>query len=225
MDTFNDMIESVEGEDATLANVEEKHGQFNLANFSTVPDFGVEDISMPILRLAQGLTSEVQNGEAKPGQWLLTGFSPSDTLNIIPLAYSRRRTLRAEEGGAVMCAAHDGTTGSGTPGGDCTKCSKNVWSEDEKGNRHPPECVFSYLYTVYVVEHNTIAMIDFRRTSIQAGKTLNLMTLQRGFGKFAAILSSQKQTGKRGSFYQIVIAAAKNVPADVLELASHALGG
>ena len=36
--------------------------------------FGPEDIQMPWLRLMQGLSEAVTNGDAQSGQWMLDGF-------------------------------------------------------------------------------------------------------------------------------------------------------
>lgn len=225
MDTnFENMVEGSSVEENAIVESDQAQGRFSLSNFSTDASMlGIEDITMPMLRLAQGLTTEVQNGEAKPGQWLLTGYSPSDTLTIVPLMFARHRTLRAAEGGAVLCHASDALKGSGMPGGDCLKCPKASWVDDGKGHRFPPECVFSYMYTVYVIEHKTIAMIDFRRTNINAGKQLNLMVIRNGCGNFAVALSSTKESGKRGTFYGMRIAPATSVSPQALLEAKQAL--
>lgn len=201
---FDDMVDGAE-------EAEQTNSAIQLANFSTQLSFDNEDIVIPRLRLAQGLTTEVQDGSAKPGQWLLTGFEPKDELTIVPLMMARNRTLRDDEG-SVLCKSTDGLNGVGAPGGVCAVCPKNKWTEQEKGKPNlPPECTFSYAYIVYVKEFETMALVEFRRTSIQAGKTLNTMVAQRNVGNFAVKLKSAKQTGKRGTFYQIVV---QPVPAD-----------
>jgi hypothetical protein len=198
------------------------HGVIQLANFSNVLDMSSEDMTIPRLRLAQGLTGEVQDGTAKPGEWLMTGFESVPELTIVPLLFARNRALRDDEG-MVLCKSEDATAGIGEPGGDCSKCPMNQWSDGAKGERIPPKCVFSYVYITYVSEFETMALVEFRRTSIQAGKTLNTMAAQRGLGNFMVKLRSSKQSGKRGTFYQIVVQPTQ-ADADLLARARAAVG-
>src|SRR4051812_39007637 len=74
--------------------------------YTAEPEFGFEDISRPRLRLGQGLTPEVQDGEARPGDWLLTGYDPSPTVELVPIGFMRVRTLRGEER-EVLCSGHE----------------------------------------------------------------------------------------------------------------------
>jgi hypothetical protein len=196
---------------------ESQSSAITLANFSNQLDLASEDLMIPRLRLAQGLTGEVQDGTATPGQWLLTGYDPKAELTIVPLLFARNRALRDDEG-KVLCKSLDSLTGTGEPGGDCTKCIMNQWMDGDKGKRLPPKCTFSYVYIVYVHEHQTMALVEFRRTSIQAGKTLNTIAAQRGIGNFAAKLKSSKQTGTRGTFYQIVVQPMQASP-EILQAA------
>ena len=220
---FDQMVDGAQENPAPVEDeiepVEDGHSSVVLANFSTKVEFGSEDLVIPRLRLAQGLTGEVQDGSAKPGQWLLTGYPPADNLTIIPLLFSRNRALRDDAGG-VQCRSTDSVVGIGTPGGVCSQCPMNTWADGPKGERIPPVCVFSYTYICYVTEHDTIAMIDFRRTSIQAGKTLNTIVAQRGIANFAVKLHNNKQQGKRGTFYQMVVQPVQ-VSAEMLEKARN----
>lgn len=195
---------------------EERQMGISLANFSSRIDFDASDIVIPRIRLAQGLTAEVQDGTAKPGQWLLTGYTPLDELTVVPLMFARNRALR-DDAGSVLCRSNDSLNGIGTPGGVCSQCPQNQWVDGPKGERIPPACVFSYTYICYVAEHKTMGLVEFRRTSIQAGKTLNTICAQKGIGNFAVRLKNAKQSGKRGSFYQIVVQPVAADPSVIKE--------
>jgi len=199
-ESANSFDEMVQGE----FDFPQEKADLSISNFSNHVNFDSEDIVIPRIRLAQGLTAEVQDGTAKPGQWLLTGYNPVDELTVVPLMFARNRTLRGEDGN-VECKSADAITGVGFPGGICAQCQLAKWGDNGGGGRMPPTCVFSYVYVCYIIEFETLGLIEFRRTSIQAGKTLNTLSAQRGLGNFAVKLKSNKMTGKRGVFYQILV--------------------
>jgi hypothetical protein len=177
-----------------------------LANFNSGEiNMASEDLMIPRLRLTQGLTQEVQDGSAKPGQWILAGYPAYDEVVVVPLMFARNRALRDEEG-SIMCKSTDSLIGVGEPGGDCSACLFNKWTEGGKNGKNlPPKCSFSYVYICYVKEYDTMALVEFRRTSITAGKMLNTLVAQRKLGNFAVKLCSTKQTGNKGTFYSIVV--------------------
>lgn len=204
--TFDDMAEGVqarpEGPTAGGALTIYNEGQ---------PVFDRDDVLMPFLRLAQGLSREVQDGIAKPGQWLLQGFDPADGLVVVPVAFARMRELRDEDTRDIECFSQDSLTGVGEPGGECAACPLAKWGEGTKGKRIPPSCTFMYAYVVYITEHDTLATLRFQRTSIKAGKMLNTIVAQRGLGKIAVAIGSDNVTGKRGTYSSPTVNA---VPAD-----------
>jgi hypothetical protein len=203
----------VGGEGDLLApeEAEEHQTGIALANFSSHLDMDSSDLMIPRLRLTQGLTQEVQDGTATPGQWVMSGYDAKPEVTIVPILFARNRTLRDQEG-SILCRSFDALTGKGEPGGVCETCVMNQWSDGDKGARVPPKCAFSYVYIVYVKEFETMALVEFRRTSIQAGKTLNTIAAQRDLGNFAVKLKSSKQTGKRGTFYQMVVQPVQAEP-------------
>lgn len=196
---FNSMVSGVGDVDA-----EEEQTGIQLANFQSTIDLESDDVMIPRLRLMQGLSTEVQDGSASPGQWVLSGYEPKDSVTFVPLLFARNRTLRDDEGG-ILCRSRDAKIGEGEPGGVCDECIMNKWIDNEKGPNTPPKCAFSYVYVGYVEEFDSVALVEFRRTSINAGKMLNTVSAQRGLGNFAVKLKTSKQTGKRGTFYQAVV--------------------
>lgn len=223
-DKMTGATEPAADDETSLDVIQNDEGRtsLQLVNFTNAMQFDSSDIVIPRLRLAQGLTAEVQDGTAKPGQWLLTGYDPIDELTVVPLLFSRNRTLR-DDAGSSLCRSSDSITGIGVPGGLCAQCPMNQWTDGANGARIPPVCVFSYTYICYVAEYDTLGLVEFRRTSIQAGKTLNTICAQKGIGNFAVKLRNSKQQGKRGTFYQIVVQPVQ-VTSDVIHKAHDLLG-
>lgn len=214
---FDDMVEG-EGD---RPEGESAGGALALYNMSQ-PEFESTDVMMPFLRLAQGLSREVQDGVARPGEWLLQGFEPAEELTIIPLAFARQRELRDEDTREVLCRSQDSITGIGEPGGECAACPLSKWQERARGSNLPPECSFFYGYMVYVYEHDTLAAMRFQRTSLKSGKMLNTIVAQRGLGKVAVAINSDNVSGKKGT-YSIPTINAVAVDDDVFEAAKDKL--
>jgi hypothetical protein len=177
-----------------------------MMTYSATPTMSSDDILIPRLRLAQGLTSEVQEGVAKPGDYVLTGFPANKELTIVPMMFTRNRIYLDDER-QVVCKSDDGVWGNGDPVGDgngkweCAKCPLSEWS-GPKDNRVAPVCTFGYSYLVYIKEHDTTAVIDFKRTSINVGKQLNTIAASKGgFGKFAVKLISKASESRKGKYF------------------------
>lgn len=194
-----------------------------LAKYSNTPTLDASDLFIPKLRLAQGLTAEVQSGLAKPGDWLMLGADPMKTATIVPMLMVRRRELRDNDEGnrAILCRSADGVVGVGNPGGECASCPMNKWVPSRKpgGKNTAPPCTFIYSYIVYVVEIEELCVLEFYRTSIPSGKMLNTMVLQKGLGNFAVQLKSTSQQGPKGTYYQPAIQPAAKIKDTVLATA------
>jgi hypothetical protein len=197
--------------------VPEEASNVGLSIYSGKMEVTQEDIYMPRLQLMQGLSKAVQEGTAVAGQWLVTGYEAAVEYTIVPLLFGRRREL-TDEDFTKLCISNDGLAGVGAPGGVCADCPMNQWSEDTKGKRKPPKCTFIYSYVVYVIELGTPAILEFKRSGITAGKTLNTVTAQRGLGNFGVVLKSTNQQGGRGSYYIPTVMPTK-VDEEVLEFA------
>jgi hypothetical protein len=171
-----------------------------LAIYSDKPSFNPEDVTPPMLKLMQPLSPAVVEGSARGGQWELQGFAAADSLTIVPISFARRREYRAPDDPVLACASFDGETGEGTPGGICADCPMNKWTGEGK-NRRGPQCQFMYSYMVYAVELDSVAIINFRRTGLGVGRTLNSMVNRAGMAAIAVKLESKLQSNSKGSFY------------------------
>lgn len=224
--SFDSMIESSDETrpvDEAVGDGVENAGTA-LANYSDTPDFDQDDVVIPRLRLAQGLTTEVQDGLARPGQWILTGFEPEDELTVIPVAFTKRRELRDEDTREILCFSQDSKTGVGDPGGDCSVCPLQEWADGEGGRRVPPACNFQYAYLMYIVEFGALAAMSFSKSALRTGKLLNTIVAQRGMLNCAVKLSNSQRKGDKGNYY-VPSVNPTNVAEEVLEAARAKIGG
>jgi hypothetical protein len=194
--------------------------------YSDAPQFDNADLFIPKLRLAQGLTAEVQSGDAKPGQWLVLGAAPAESVTIVPMGMTKRREYRDSETRMVLCRSGDAVTGVGKPGGPCVDCPLGHWTANTKKgatNNLAPGCTFIYSYMVYVVESRKMAILELAKTGELAARMLNTMLVQGGFGTFGVRLTSTPKQGPRGTYYAPSVTGA-TVKADELKRASTKAG-
>lgn len=192
----------------------------NLSVYSDAPSLDSSDLFIPKLRLAQGLSTEVQSGEAKPGQWLLLGAVPAASATVVIMGMAKRRELR-DGTRAVLCRSADSLTGIGDPGGDCGVCEFSHWQPapvkkgQAAGPNKPPQCTFIYSYMVFVIESKKMAILEFSRTGELAARMINTMLVQSGFGNFAVKLTSTSKQGPQGLYYSPAVAATTAKPEDL----------
>lgn len=196
--------------------------------YSNKPEFDNDDLSFPRLRLAQGLTPEVQNGDAKPGQWVMTGQDAQSKVQFVPLGYTKARILKSQGQGGnreTLCQSPDGITGYGTPGGACKVCPLANWRQnpDDPKKNLPPVCNLVYSYIGYSSTHDMLCSLDFTRMSEGAAKWLNTLIKARGIGNFSIELASAQQKNSKGIFYTPEIKYAQTDPS-LLALARSAFG-
>lgn len=183
-------------EDTSLA----KSDNGFIGGYSTEPEFDSSDTFIPRLRLGQGLSTEVQDGMARPGEWLLLGQDPVADVLFVPLAMATKHEMRDPDTREIIRHNQLGEIGEGPANGDCGgNCPFSDWSKDEEsGKSIPPKCQFFYSYIGYSITHGVAVSIDFRKTAINTGKTLNTFVQQRKMGTFAVLFEAKEKTNKRG---------------------------
>lgn len=213
MAKFNQMVETIDEsglpvDDAEVTEVQEEAVDTSTRSYSDTPQFDRSELMIPKLRLAQGLTQEVAEGNAKMGQWLLQGFDPEDDVIVVPTLFTRTRALREGEERELVCSSPDAKYGDGkygrgsqaNPTGLCDEdhCPAAKWGakNPKTGKSSPPPCVFSYEYVVWSDTHKTVATLAFSKSAINAAKYLNSFIQTKGLGKFAVRLSSKQEKGK-----------------------------
>lgn len=154
-------------------------------------DFGADELDIPRLRLAQGISSEVGNGIAKAGQWLLTGYDPADAVDFIPVGFQRTRELRDGDR-KIVCQSPNAKVGYGSPGGTCDRCPMAQWiaSADPNQRNTPPPCNLVYNYLGISHTHQTVVRLSLSKTAIEAAKFINTMIASRKLGNVGIRLTS-----------------------------------
>ena len=226
---FDEMVSTQEPTTAELAPVgDEETILATTKQYTAAPDFDNDDLAFPRLRLAQGLTPEVQNGDAKPGQWVMTGQDAQTKVTFIPLGYTKARILKSQGQGQreTLCQSPDGIRGFGTPGGDCKSCPLANWrpNPDDPKRNLPPACNLVYSYVGYSESHDMLCSIEFSRMSEGAAKWLNTLIKARGMGTFAIELGSAQQKNNKGIFYTPEIKYVK-VSDEIIAHAKTSFGG
>lgn len=199
---FDDMLD----DQAELARTESEEGT-SIEIFSAgPPKLTAEDIIIPRLTLGQGLSQAVSNGQARPGQWLLTGVPPLDSVEATVVAIAKFRRMNNDEDGAVVCRSEDAITGVGDPGGDCASCPFSKWvnATDNKSKSQPPKCSYGYRYLLDIDGYGQ-AIYEMKRTALPAAKALNGMVVRGGYGTTRIKLTSAKAQGGKGTYYIPVV--------------------
>ena len=166
------------------------------------------DLVMPRIKIAQGLTAEVQDGKAKSGDILnsVTGENYGNTLNLVVLNYQKGQ-LYMVTGVGVQCRSSNGVVGVGNPGGACASCSLRAW-----GDGVPPLCSETHNYLVLLPEPLEVGMLTLQKTATKAAKLLNSMIVMnkqraKARGENSAAwamqyeLTTRVQESKKGKFY------------------------
>ena len=173
-----------------------------LNDFSYVPE--ASEISLPYIRLAQGLSPEVTEGTAKPGQWILPDGSLSDHVTGTVIGMRRTRVYRTND--EIACRSDDAVVGRGTPGGDCANCPLQQWTKN--GDKSvPPACTmnFQYLLGYQDADGNEAGIGVVNMSSKSASKVasqINLNMRLHGPNGFKITLGSQK-IAKGARTYQV----------------------
>jgi hypothetical protein len=174
--------------------------------YSAEPDLDMSDLYIPKLRLANGLSAEVNAGTAKAGQWVLFGHDAVDTVNVVVLGVAKRRELREKTAeGNLLCTSPDSVNGVGSPGGPCALCplSQPVPPElSGDGKFHPASCTLIYSYQVFSLTHNAMAILEFKKTATNAARQLNTVLKTSPHRSRVIILGkNQQQNAARQTYY------------------------
>lgn len=196
--------------------------------YNQQPEFSQEDVYLNKLRLAQGLTKEVQDGTARPGQYLVTGFAAEEDVKLVPVGFAKMREHRnPDDGREMLCFSKDALQGVGEPGGACAECPLNQWTPnpDKPGKNKPPVCRFSYGYLFYSEQHDAIVAFRFKGMALNAGKSLNTIVNHHGLGNVAITMGSEQKSGPNGSYYVPQITVVADPDPALLEAATTAQTG
>ena len=181
----------------------------------------------PRLRLAQGLSAEVQDGTARPGEWVLEDHDAVKTVQLlITKRYANRMLLKKSDGGgrdAIQCRTDRVAVnkpiealplhGVGDPGIECATCPFSQWTErnDGSGKRNPPACLLIHTFEAISLTHAAHVEIQFKKTSERTMREMvKAMAKAGGSGKVVFEMTQEKQVNGAGQPY--FVPAFKVVP-------------
>lgn len=175
----------------------------------------LRDMVLPRFKIAQALTKEVQDGDAKAGDIInsVTGESYGNTLEFVVLSY-RKGQMFLQPGAGLLCRSSDGKTAWGDPEmtgeqgpRECATCPFRKWVD-----RTPPPCAETHNYLILLPETLEAGMLTLMKSGVKPAKVLNTMIIQarersrRAGGPQVSWsqvfeLTARKTENKKGTFY------------------------
>jgi hypothetical protein len=195
------------------------------------PKFDKSDLAYPRVRLAQQQTPEVAAKEANAGDFVMTGFEALPRITIVPLLWAKTRLYAVGNGNdrKVLCSSADAEVGipSVPPdeifryGGVCEQCPAFAWTPKPGGGgkNNPPACDENHNYIVYVIEHNMLAEMRFKKTGIKTAQMMNTVASGRAFGYFAVELYGTKPPNAPMPYWAPVGKVISRISDDLLKQA------
>lgn len=230
--TFDDVIES-KALAVTDAAEPERPVSSVPATLADVDDFEftADELSLPLLRIAQGLSKEVQDGLARQGQLLVRGHAAMDDCTFVPFRVQRIRQYRdREENGKLACYSDDRVEGHGDPGGSCEECPLSKWTKavDKKTGREynaAPACSEGYRYYGVVAEVGTMVQWELTRSQAVVAKDINtiIQNNRKRWGQFALKVRSKQKENAQGNRFAVPVVEEVKVDEDVLVAAQACL--
>lgn len=192
-----------------------------------------EDIQMPQIRVAQGLSKVLKGGQVRLGEYYLhpEGVPLGQELDVI-LLNMFKTNMYFEVGQGLMCRSFDLRQGVGTPGIACAGCPMAEVPKNAEGQIiGASKCNTYYNYTALVIRSSQefdeppMAVLSFGRTAAPAGKLINSIKVTRTglSGPWYPIwfrLRMKETENRKGTFYVPVPAFGGKVEGELLELAA-----
>ncbi len=183
-------------------------------------------MTQPRLMLAQSVTPQTKKKDSKyiqgleEGQFFnsVTGEVYGESVKLTPIMFFKANLLFRDmkQGGGLLCRANDARHGVGDPGGECAKCPKLQWA-----NNQPPECTLYHNYAALIIPEKgklsleSLVIVSLKSSNLKLAKDWNaLMRLRQDeSGQQLAMyrgiyeLESQPRSNDAGSWH---VAVPKN---------------
>ncbi len=160
-----------------------------------------EDRLIPRLKIMQPLSPEVDEGIAKPGDFLnsIAKKVYGKEIQVIPIAWRKSRVYWAkrEDGGEILCQARDAV--NGTVYGLCADCDYSKWHDKEA-----PICT-AIINMLMLVNNAELIACSFMKTSYGTGKQLINLFNYKGVDifNFQYTLYAEQEENAKGKFWVI----------------------
>lgn len=210
-----------------VTNVDEPIRMGMDLKYTSKPVFEAEDTKFSSLRLGQAQTPEVRNKQGEAGQFFIVGYDPLDTVEAIPVGYTKTRLYAVGEISEreVKCQSADSHIGIGDPGGSCAECPLSKWTANEKDPKknRPPACNVRQHYILWLPEQQVLVELVLQKTGLNAAKAINNVIKTRGMGYFAISLTSEETKTRLNSFYVPIVRVINNYDENMLVAARAAM--
>lgn len=183
------------------------------SNFSSVPTS--DEVWLPKIVLAQGLSPRVLTGEVRPGTFVLPDGTSCKDFYARILGVRRARVLRSDDADRqLLCWSKNGVVGEGQPGGNCEECPLSRWTQladSDGGKREPPKCTLLYQYLVQYDADGGRSGLAVYSVSTRSGSAfvgqVNALVAWHGQGKVTILVKSSLVTKGKKQFYVPVVGA------------------
>ena len=191
-------------------NVPAEASKYHTGIDQDLEEVRTDDLNLvPQLKVLQGLSPEVQEGLGKAGQfWDSYQDKPIDPpILIVPVHTFRTRARWANDRGIQLpvCRSHDGKTGSGDPGGDCTVCKHP--KKFTRDGQLIGDCDETMQFVVWLPEHDSWCMLPLAKTKYKIGKQwVNMIYKGRGriFSNVYKMGLVLEESARKDKFHNIV---------------------
>lgn len=194
--------------------------------FTSDAKIDLAKMEIPLLRLAQGMTSEVTTRKASIGQFVVTGFPAVDEVEIVPFGAQKIRAYKPDQQSAPLCTAPTGEFGIGNPGGECALCPLSKWGprDPKTGKSTPPRCTEAIMMRGYSLTHRALVDFQFGGRRASKGVFVQQQGMTFGFGGFHIKLQSSSTSNDRGTWYEPEVLMLGDVPADQVDTVAKWFG-
>ena len=197
-----------------VANAEPEQEWVPRAIYTTEAKPDPKKITIPTLRLAQGMTAEVTERKAQIGQFVCTNFGPLDEVKLIPFAAQDIRVYKPIASEPPKCQAPTGEYGIGSPGGTCAECPLGNWGpkNPETGKSTPPQCKEGVSLRAYSLDHRCMVDFVFMGRVADKGAFIQQQAMAFGWTGFQVALTSTAVKNDKGQWYEPEVQMLPGLP-------------
>jgi hypothetical protein len=182
--------------------------------------FDASETMTPRLVLAQGLSPEVQAGDAKPGDFLLMGNEPVKEVVLVLAGHTKQRRYVPQGQQKAQCYSPDGVQGIGVPGIACAECPLSQWTDtgrkDASGKtiNQRPACDEIDSFVAFSVTHGMPVVWPLKGTAAKAARFVKTLSNGLGMGNFAIKVTSEGRSNNGRAWHEPVIKIEAGVSKD-----------
>lgn len=173
-------------------------------------DFDETDLILPLLKVSQALTAEVQNGDARPGEFInaLTGENFGNVVEFVVAGFEKGR-FRTNEAGEVICTGRESECPCHEVAFDeCPDAEEQYAAAVNRGEKEwgkGPPCATTFNFTGFIPGTEMPVRLSLMRAQAKAAKKLlTMLRFQRAPWDVVFQLETRGTENAAGQKYQAV---------------------